>query len=79
MHWTSFKDDTVMIWLLLKRGTIANASDRWSQTPLHLAVERLYKAAIEALSEFSDLEIQDDKGQTGERALNHRCCLLYCV
>ena len=62
MHWASFNDDAAMIRLLLKSGTIANASDRWSQTPLHLAVERSCEVAIEALSEFSNLEIRDDEG-----------------
>ena len=78
MHWASENNDAAMIRLLLKRGANANARDGKGRTPLHLAAEKSHDAAIEALSESSDLEIQDDKGRTGERALNHRCCLLYC-
>ena len=78
MHWASLNNDAAMIRLLLNHGANANARDRWGSTPLHWAVEKSYDAAIEALSESSDLEIRDDDGRTGERALNHRCCLLYC-
>ena len=78
MHYASDNNDAAMIRLLLKHGANANARDGVGQTPLHWAAEWSNEAAIEALSESSDLEIRDNKGRTGERALNHRCCLLYC-
>ena len=78
MHWASYNNDAAMIRLLLKHGANANARTSHGSTPLHVAVDWSCEAAIEALSESSDLEIRDDEGRTGERALNHCCCLLYC-
>ena len=78
MHWASDNNDAAMIRLLLKHGANANARECLGRTPLHVAAEESHEAAIEALSESLDLEIRDNKGRTGERALNHCCCLLYC-
>ena len=76
MHLASENNDAAMIRLLLKHGANANARD-CGRTPLQLAVVWSCEAAIEALSESSDLEIRDDYGRTGERVLNRCCCVLY--